>query len=286
MVTSVRNKNNRGAADNSYRWSPSIWGGFPIQAIKEGSVKGVIQEWDFANGFKTSTNVNAAEAYWDQGLMVFGSDGATVTADKTTGMNSGISLASDGDNEGAAIRSQFQPFKIARSQRRLAFEAFLFTSTITDTKHGIFTGLCDSTAATATVPIAAAGTLADLNFVGFHRLEGDGDKLDFVYKANGVTQVTTLADAVTLAVDTVVSVGFVYEPDIAPNEYGTSGRYTLRAYANNVALNAVKTIPSTDGDDFPNDIGLGFIFSILNATASTPGDSTICRVRCAQLIDE
>jgi hypothetical protein len=286
-VNQIVSANNRGTANTDNLWSPAVWQGIPVADCLAGAVDCVIQQLDFGQGFKPSANVNAAEAYWDRGLMVFGSDGAAVTADKAVGKNAGVSISSDGDNEGAAIRAQFQPFRIDRGRGKFAFEVQGWTSTITDTKHGFFMGLCDSTAATATVPIAAAGTLADLNFVGVHRLEGDGDKLDVVYKANGVTQVTQYADAHTLVADAVFSFGMTFDPD---NDFGGKGKNVLRFYFNNIPLtdtssySGYKVIPTGDGDDFPNDVGLGFIFSVLNATASTPGDTTCMRFRAIQLL--
>lgn len=254
--------------------SPFIWGDCPWEAIRSGAVAGYARHWEF-DGFKTSTNVNAAEAYWSEGLKVFGSDGAAIAAvDQQFGA---VSLTSDGDNEGLSIAQFGQPLQIDQGKGKLWFEARIKTSTITDTKHGIFLGLCDSTALTATVPIAAAGTLADLNFVGFHRLEGDGDQIDCVYKANGVTQVTQEADALptayVLVADTYIKLGLKYFAD---------ADYTLRWYANGVKLDE-KAIPAADGTDFPNDVRLGWVLAILNATATTPGTTTVDWVRVAQL---
>lgn len=269
------------ATDTSSKWSPAVWQGFPQDAIKNGSVDGRLYEWDFAD-FKPSTNVNAAEAYWEKGLMVFGSDGFAIAALAGTGLNGGVTLGSDGDNEGGSIRHAVAPFTISRSSKHFVMEVVLNDSTIADTKHGFFAGLIENVASTATVPIAAAGTLADKNFVGFHRLEGDGDKLDCVYKADGVTQVTTLADAVTLVADTDVRLGIVFRPE---PDFDTSLRYVLRFYADNVPIaTAYKQIPSAAGTDFPNDIGLGFVFAMLNATASTPGTAVLKRAKIGQVV--
>lgn len=272
--------------DTSSIWSPAIWQRVRHQGIRDGTVDGIFCQWDFWKGFKPSTGIGASEAYWDQGLMVFGDTGATITQNAGVGAAGYVSIGSDGDNEGAAIRQPNGPFKLSRATKRFAFEAAIRTSTIADTKHGIFCGLLEDVAATATVPIAAAGTLADKNFVGFHRLEGDGDMLDLVYKADGVTQVTVKADAITLVADTLTKIGMTYDP--AP-DFEVSQNYVLRFWKNGRVIATTsssaagyKQVPSADGTDFPNDIGLGFIFCVLNATATTPGTSGISRVRIAQ----
>lgn len=271
-------QNGTGIANTTSKWSPSVWNGFPIEGIRNGLVDGIVQEWHF--GTLQPYGTGAAEAYLDQGLLVFGSTGAAGTYFAGPNLDNGYNMLSDGDNEGMGLRSQLVPFKLSRASKRFAFEIVLEDDTITDTKHGFFAGLIENSAITATSPIAAAGTLADLNFVGFHRLEGDGDKLDCVYKANGVTQVTVAADAVTLAVDTEVRLGMTYgqRPD-----FDTNSRFTLRFWNNDLPIaSGNKVIPSTDGDDFPNDIALGFIVTLLNATGSTPGSLTIKRARVAQ----
>lgn len=276
---SVESLRNPGVID---RWSGRVWQNVDVNAIRAGATQGLVQEWNFGT-LKPSSNINAAEAYWDQGLMAFGSDGGSLVYFAGVGLDNGMTVASDGDNEGVGLRSQLVPYRISRADKAFAWELELETSTIADTKNGFFAGLMDNTAATATSPIAAAGTLANVNFVGFHRLEGDGDKLDLVYKADGVTQVTTLADAITLAADTVLRIGMTYTPDEDPF---TSSRYVLRWWLNGAPITtgtSYKVIPSADGTDFPNDVAMGFTFNILNATGSTPGNATLHRAMVAQL---
>lgn len=273
-LNTVRHKGNLSTANTDINPSPGLWGDFPFDDILAGVTPGYARHIDF-NRTKLSTNINAAEAYWADGLKAFGSDGATVSAVDAIG--GGVTIGSDGDNEGASFGMATYPFQISRSHKTLVFEASVKTSTITDTKHGFFLGLIDSSALSATVPIAAAGTLADENLVGFHRLEGDGDYVDTVYKANGVTQVTVQSDAQVLVADTWIKLGFKYEPQ------NTNGSYILTFYADNLPLTTTYQVASADGTDFPNDVRLGFVFAVLNATASTPGTSSIRWARIAQL---
>ena len=266
--------------DTTSIWTPAVFKGINVDGIRMGGVDGVLIEKFFNRGFKPSTNINAAEAYWEDGWMVFGDGGAQINAVAGLGLAGGVKIYSDGDNEGASIRHQFAPFKLARSRKAFGFEVVLSTDTIADTKHGFFAGLIEDVAATAIIPLTALGALADKNLVGFHRLEGDGDYVNCVYKANGVAAVTVKEDAHVLVADTDIRLGMRYSP---AEDFNKSGRYWLRFFANGrLIASAEKQIPSTDGDDFPNDIGLGIILSVLNATATTPGATTFKRVMAAQ----
>lgn len=251
-------------------YSPGLWNDAPsIQALRNNPTLGWFFDLD-CGAFRTAANVNAAEAYWAQGCKVFGSDGAVIAAADERG--GAITLSSDGDNEGVSIGQMIYPFQIDRALGKVWFECRLKTSTIADTKHGFFVGLIDSSALSATVPIAANGTLADENFVGFHRLEGDGDYVDTVYKADGVTQVTVASDAQVLVADTYIKLGFKFDPS----------DNVLRFFVNGTQLTTTKTIPTADGTDFPNDVRLGFVFALLNATGTTPGSTTISMARVIQ----
>jgi hypothetical protein len=273
-------------ADTNRLWSPVIWEDCPWSDLVEGNVQGVYFFDDFLSFPITPPTT---EGNWSQYAM-FSSTGGTATAG--TGQGGELTIGSDGDNEGASLRTLAVPFKIARTTKKFWFECRVKSSTITDTKHGFFIGLWENVALTATVPIAAAGTLSDNNFCGFHRLEGDGDQIDTVYKADGVTQVSVQTDALptasVLVADTYIKLGMVFEPDIDPmvHDVGLTslGKYNLTFYANGVRLTTRKQIPSAAGTDFPNDVALGLAFAVLNATGTTPGTSTIDWWRAAQII--
>jgi len=254
----------RGPSQNLWKDCPDI--GYLLNHPSDGWF--IFQ--DFVN-FRTSSNINAAEAHWADGYRVFGSNGGAI-ANETDERGGVVTISSDGDDEGVGIGTMGQPFQIDQALGNLWFEARVKTSTIADTKHGFFLGLADSTAMTATVPIAADGTLANLNFVGFHRLEGDGDYVDTVYKADGVTQVTVKSDAQVLVADTFIKLGMRYD---------ASGQ-VLKFFVNGTQLADTKTIPAADGTDFPNDVRLGMCFAVLNATGTTPGNSSIDWWRCVQ----
>lgn len=170
----------------------------------------------------------------------------------------GIRIYDATDNEAASLGTSNFPFKIGRGMGKFWFEASVKVSAITDTTQNLFIGLFEDAALSATVPFGATGVITDNNYVGFQRLEADGDKLDIVYRANGVTAVTVLADAVTLVADTYVKIGMVFDPSTN----------VLTFFADGVPV-ATKTIPSSAGDDFPNDVQLGLVFAAMNAATAT-----------------
>lgn len=265
------------APNNQFGKSPAIWADCPWSDILNGHKPGVCDSERFLTGAIVAAG---AEAQYGK-FKGFASTGGSVAASGLVG--GGRVFSSDGDNEGASLSYCDSPYKIIRTAGKLWSEFTIRTSTTTDTKNGFFFGLWDTTQTlSATVPIAAAGTLADVNFVGFHRLEGDGDQIDIVYKADGVTQVTVLADALgsmptgsgytALTADTDFKFAMVFDP----------ADFYLRFYCMGIEL-ASKLIPTAAGTDFPNDIGLGPVFSLLNATGTTPGNATWRGYDIAQL---
>jgi hypothetical protein len=278
-VKSIFRRNNLGTADTEDRYSPGVWADCPYEAIRDGLLPGTFFEFNFDTLPTTPPTTEGAF-----GLFTAFTDTGGTFAAVTDGR--GWAIGSDGDNEGASFRAKTPSFKIIRTLKKLWFEVAVKTSTIADTKHGMFVGLVDNTAFTATVPLTAAGAIADLNVVGFLRPEGDGDGIDTVYKADGVTAVTVGTDAVVPVADTWVKLGMTFDPATDPfvHDPDRAGvKYLLKFYKNGVPLADYKQIPSAAGTDFPNDVYLAPFMAVLNATASTPGTSAIRRMRVVQL---
>ncbi len=257
-------------------YSGSIWQDCPVDALRNKEPTGPL-------GFLWEKNFDTipitpptTEGNWGE-MAAFSSTGGTITA-STLEIGGGAVFASDGDNEGASTRSVVAPVKINLNNGDFWMEWRQATDTIADTKNGIVSGLMANVALTATSPIAADGTIADVNMVGFWRREGDGDYLDAIYRADGQTMGVAQADAVQIAADTYVNLGLKFVPK---RNIGNGPGY-LYWYANGAVV-ASYLVTSTAGNPFPNDVYLGFVFAILNATASTPGSATIKYVRMAQL---
>jgi len=268
IVTYAGNQGTNDVNDADSKFSPFIWKDCPIREIEDGTIEGWFDKDDYTSFVPVAAGAQAIYGNY----YGFASTGGTVAVANEVG--GAATASSDGDDEGASIARAAKPFQISRSHGKLWFEARVKSSTIDNTKHGFLLALADTLTLSATVPIAADGTLADENFVGFHRLEADGDQVDCVYKANGVTQVTVQADALpsALVADTYVKLGMIYNPN----------DYKVRFYVNGLEVASV-TVIATAGTDFPNDVTMGFVFAVLNATASTPGSSTIDKFRVYQL---
>jgi hypothetical protein len=171
--------------------------------------------------------------------------------------------SSDG-NEAAVLSNGGTPFNLATGQKKMWFEARVKVGTISNNKNGVFVGLFSDTAPSATVPITAAGAMAADDFVGFHRVEGDGDKFDLVH-GDG-TASTLTADAITLVADTYVKVGMVFEADV------------ITFYENGVSKGTL----AVGATQYPDSETLGPMIAILGAATEATG-VTIDWWRCAQL---
>lgn len=202
----------------------------------------------------------------------FADTGGTVAATAVNDVGITAVFSSDGDNEGASLELESKPFKISKNRGKFWFECRVKTSTIADTKHGIFIGLIEAVTLSNAVPIQQDGTIVDANLVGFHRLEGDGDQWDTIYKADSVTSVDVAANAKTIVADTYQKLGMYFD-----------GFQTYSWWVDGVKLADTKTIPDNTGTDFPADVFMSPVIGVLNATGSTPGDTTVDWWRAIQL---
>lgn len=189
--------------------SPVIWADCPVREFMEKG-NGYFFSDDFINVPDHLTNV-ADGAAQRGAYATFQSDGSVIGNVAEAG--GAIFLNSSASNEAAIVKAGGGAFNLATGAKKMWFEARVKVGTIADSQNGVFVGLYEDVEMTATVPIAADGTLATEVFAGFHRLEGDGDKFDLVH-CDGSTATTLLADAITLTADTYVKVGMVFEDDV------------------------------------------------------------------------
>lgn len=244
--------------------TPSIWHRFnPLEFAQDPSMGYLFHE-DF-NGFPCpATNLTLGVKNW----RAFLSDGGTILDGGIANMTS-IQMTANDDNEAVVLAQTTAGIRItSNSGRQVAFEARLKVDTISDTKNGLFVGLFEPIDPTATSHMPDDGTLADENFIGFHRLEGDGDKIDIVYKADGQTQ-QSFTDALTLVAGTFVKVGFFFD-----------GAETLKFYLDGAEY-ATARLDKTDLDaaTFPDDINLAPAIGYKAATGTTEGSNFFHWVR-------
>jgi hypothetical protein len=197
------------APDTGAGPSAAIWKDCPIIQMQSDPSIGYYIFDDFVNAPDLATNVAAGAAQVGM-YSTFLSDGSAIGNAAEAG--GAIFLNGSDSNEAAILRAGGAAFNLAASSKKMWFEARVKAGTISNDQNGFFVGLYEDVAMTATVPIAADGTLAAEVFAGFHRLEGDGDKLDVVH-CDGSTATTLSADAITLVADTYVKIGMVFEGD-------------------------------------------------------------------------
>jgi hypothetical protein len=195
-----------GSVDTTSRPSNAIWHDCPILQITEDPGRGYLIFDDFLEVPKHLTNAANGAAQAGR-YNTFLSDTSVITGAAETG--GAAFLSSTASNLAAVLAGGGTPFNLASGQKKLWFEARVKVGSIADSKNNVFIGLFSDTAPTAAVPITAAGAMAADKFVGFHRLEGDGDKFDLVHGDGTAT--TLLADAITLAASTYVKVGMVFD---------------------------------------------------------------------------
>jgi hypothetical protein len=251
-------------ADTTRHPSTAIWQQLDALSEREGRTFGL---WDDFATFPVTWGTT--QGNWGR-YKTFGSSGAAGTDGDTVG---GVLVMTEATaDESMALATTGLPFQIVNTGGMLGFEARIKTSSVANTAHNTIIGLMDQRTLIVGDPIDIAGVLiSTLNFVGFQRVEADGDAMDFTFQENGETQVIVKADAVALAADTFVKVGFLFEPQ----------RKLLTYFVNGVPGTTTKTISDTAGDTFPNDVRLGLVFAHM-AAATSPGTDSIDWWKCYQ----
>lgn len=246
-----------------------LWHDCPWAAIQNDPNIGYSFFDDFVHVPKMPT-ITTEVGVWN-GYNVFGSSGATVLS---TGVAGGeLALTEATDDESVAIGSYGKPFRITKYGGAFWFEARLKISTIATTTCSFLVGLMDNTALAVAVPMTAtAGAIADINFVGFHKLDTDLGTFSGSYKANTVAAVATNSLTGTIAADTYIKLGMKYDP----------ATYKLTWYVDGEPMASTKTIPDNTGTDFPADVGLGPVAAVHLGAAAT-GVLTLDWWRGAQL---
>jgi hypothetical protein len=214
---------------------------------------------------------NQTATLLDQGVMGFtgATEGSTISQ-LATDPNGAVVLATTTDNESVGISclggnnaaAQF----VLTSGKKAWFEARIKTVNITDAKYGLFCGFAEEGLLAEGGLLDDADALADKDYIGFVRIAADGDKLDTVHRKATGAAVVVKADAVTVAANTYIKVGFYCD--------GT----TVTFYADGVALAdtcalATATVPTAEE--------MAFYF-ILNAAHGDDCSATIDWVRIAR----
>ncbi len=123
--------------------------------------------------------------------------------------------ASSGDNLEAWLQGGYtvgNPFVIVdATPKDLWYECRLRWNNIADDQLTTFAGLGEEGMAAADMAVDDTGVMADKDFIGFHRINSDGDAIDFSFKKAGQTVQKPVTGLQTLVADTYYNFGFRYE---------------------------------------------------------------------------
>ena len=169
------------------------------------------------------------------------------------------------------------PFSVMPGvSKDLAFECRFKVNTIADSIGDIFIGLAGAAGvalSASAVPITqTADTMATtVGHLGFHKLSGDGDKLDLSYERAGGT-VATKADVATLVADTYIKVGYRY----------SGHTKTVSIFVNGAEVVASRVAASiTAATPWPNDY-LTPVIATMQVDGTTAMTPTVDWYACAQ----
>lgn len=241
--------------DNSNRgFSPRIWADCPVDEWPFDNNSGIIFSDEFLTGNTATIGTDTNFA----GRWVVGGTGTgtvTILADALGGQCR-LRTGTTADNENNMQLSVGSAFSIDSSPaKKLWYEARVKVASIADSKASILVGLAQAAATGAdgllgdTQDGTLANALADIDALGFLRYDADGDKFDIVYKKNGQTAQTVLADAVTLVADTFIKVGFKFD-------YTNPAARRITFYANGVDVATYVTNTMITAATFPEGEGM------------------------------
>ena len=202
------------AEGNSTTFSDTIWLNMPVAELRRNPSLGTFTEYD-----PIGSPVAAFPQY-----AAFGSTGCTsaIATDPVLAEAGQIRLIHDGtDNDGIAV--QFPGAVVSTGGKPWAWEAVVDLVSVTNTHQNALVGLVAATTLTATSPIAADGTTADVSSIVFRQFEADGDALGVQYTATGVAVNNHDAATSVPVANTAFKVGMYYNgTDITVYYNGTS----------------------------------------------------------------
>lgn len=213
----------------------------------------------------TYANVNSEQAYTayiDSGSTI------TVLADEKGGVLALTGDATDNDEiwieAGDGTGQLGQISDTAADAHLTAFECRVKFSSIVDGVCSFFAGLATPGTAGAEALVNDTGAIkATTSFIGFRNLL-NGDNIQCIYQAIADSAaVINVAAAGTLAADTFVKLGFIYDPDAM-----AAKRFTW--YIDNVELSTYVTATQIAAATFPDAEALTFLFGYKNTIGTTP----------------
>ena len=272
--------------------SPILWNKVDFAKMAEDPAFGVAQFDDFQNSIVHQEE--AARTAWTSGIGHISGDinwqGFTETAlvadVALQADNDGVlMLDTDGTDDdtvgitgGDNTIGVFKTPAIGASKSDFVFETRVKVSTITDGDLSVFVGLMEPGKLSNGSPLGAAGALADVDYIGFHITEADGDAISVVYnEASAGTAQTTAVSGTTLVAGTYVRLGF---------KLSTVGAGTaeIRFFIDGVDLGDAFAIDiATANANYPSATDMDLMIAATSGANGSDGDDILVDwVRAAQ----
>jgi hypothetical protein len=254
-----------------------LWHLCPIEAIDAGRIRG----WHLWEDFINFPVLGAADTVLHKWATA-ADTGGTITqiVDEVGGV---LALNADTADETVVMGTGGNAggFLKMDTSHRVWFEARWKVNTIANTTFGVFVGMAEEALVADDAIIAADGTMADKDYIGFVRLEADGDQCEPVFNKESGTDVVMEADAKTLVADTYVKTGMLWDPTNRQSrflEIFFDGVKETQAAYDTVGSKA-NTIDDTT--NFPG--GEELALYIVNEAGATPGTLEIDWIKCAAM---
>ncbi len=199
----------------------------------------------------------------DNGVLMIDTDGQD---DDTAGITTG-------DNVVGIIRSPLEG-----EQMRFWFETRIKVNTVTDGDLPWFIGLMAPGSLSNGSPLGAGGALADVDYIGFHTDEADGNAVDLVYNEASLGTAQAVTGLIATEADTYVRLGMKLVVS------GNSIEY--RFFKDGVDVGNSGVIDLNDGANanWPGDTNMDVIITVTSGTSGEDADNMkIDWVRVAQL---
>ena len=245
--------------------SPNIWGGVPIEMIRNRTKLGTFFDDDF-DVHCPNTDAGLFEGAGEspgKGYCFYGDTG--VTSKAQAGVVGGVlEIAGNAaDNDEFVMSGGAPSFNIsdtAADAMPVCFEGRIKKASIADNACAFFLGLAwdhgDGVSVAKTVCLTDDdGALGAFSFIGFHVDQANGDAVDFVVKAEGQAQTVIKAGVEVPVADTWMKLGFMHDPD-----FDTTKR--IKLFVNNVEQSTYVTATQIATATFPDAEPLAPVFAV------------------------
>ena len=144
----------------------------------------------------------------------------------------------------------------------LAFEAVFSVAQIAANTGAAFVGLGQPGMAAANAKVDDTGVIvASKSLIGFDTVQAAPQTANFVFQDASGSLVTHIAGVKTLVADTLVNLGFIYDP-------GAKASQRLKIFVDNVEQSTYVTGSVLEGATFPYQDILSFVVGIKNGSAA------------------